>query len=125
MRLEEQRHHETFKTYHWIFLALPSPLPETMIGHDPEYYIRFTSELIFGWRDSGVLMERRIDSQQLDGYRLEEQARSRADEDMDRSIRPVEGRGPWDSRRLRKSYPFCHDGRTDKPPIPSSARVHQ
>ena len=24
--------------YHWFFLAQPAPFPETMIGHDPDYY---------------------------------------------------------------------------------------
>ena len=24
--------------YHWSFLALPSPVPETLIGHDPRFY---------------------------------------------------------------------------------------
>lgn len=26
--------------YHWFFLIQPDPLPETMIGHDPEFYLR-------------------------------------------------------------------------------------
>lgn len=29
-------------TYHWLFLAQPDGLPETMIGADPEYYLRET-----------------------------------------------------------------------------------
>ena len=28
--------------YHWFFLAQPSPLPEKLIGGDPEFYIRHT-----------------------------------------------------------------------------------
>jgi haloacetate dehalogenase len=24
--------------WHWAFLALPAPIPETVIGHDPEYF---------------------------------------------------------------------------------------
>ncbi|MGQ0466407.1 MAG: alpha/beta fold hydrolase [Sporichthyaceae bacterium] len=27
--------------YHWFFLAQPAPMPETLIGGDPEYYLRF------------------------------------------------------------------------------------
>lgn len=26
--------------YHWFFLAQPPPLPETLIGHEPELYLR-------------------------------------------------------------------------------------
>jgi Predicted hydrolases or acyltransferases (alpha/beta hydrolase superfamily) len=26
--------------YHWFFLIQPEPLPETMIGHDPAFYLR-------------------------------------------------------------------------------------
>jgi haloacetate dehalogenase len=28
--------------YHWFFLIQPAPYPETLIGHDPEYYLRHT-----------------------------------------------------------------------------------
>ena len=27
-------------TYHWFFLIQPAPFPETLIGHDPEYWLR-------------------------------------------------------------------------------------
>ncbi|MGQ0843993.1 MAG: alpha/beta fold hydrolase [Sporichthyaceae bacterium] len=27
--------------YHWFFLAQPAPLPETLIGADPEFYLRW------------------------------------------------------------------------------------
>jgi haloacetate dehalogenase len=27
--------------YHWFFLIQPHPLPETLIGRDPEFYLRF------------------------------------------------------------------------------------
>jgi haloacetate dehalogenase len=30
------------KTYHWSFLAQPHPLPETLIGKDPIYYLEHT-----------------------------------------------------------------------------------
>ena len=26
--------------YHWFFLIQPAPLPERMIGSDPEFYLR-------------------------------------------------------------------------------------
>ena len=28
--------------YHWFFLIQPAPYPETLIGNDPEYYLRHT-----------------------------------------------------------------------------------
>jgi haloacetate dehalogenase len=28
------------RTYHWLFLAQPAPLPERLIGRDPEFYLR-------------------------------------------------------------------------------------
>jgi haloacetate dehalogenase len=30
--------------YHWFFLASPAPLPEKLIGSDPEYYLRHSME---------------------------------------------------------------------------------
>jgi haloacetate dehalogenase len=38
----EHGHVETFRSYHWIFLALPSPLPETLINSNPSFYISHT-----------------------------------------------------------------------------------
>ena len=29
--------------YHWFFLIQPAPFPETLIGHDPKYYLPWTS----------------------------------------------------------------------------------
>ncbi|MDZ7840967.1 MAG: alpha/beta hydrolase [Gammaproteobacteria bacterium] len=34
-------HESGLGTFHWTFLAQPSPLPETMIGHDPVYFLRW------------------------------------------------------------------------------------
>ena len=31
-----------FESYHWFFLAQPAPLPETLINHDPDFYLRHT-----------------------------------------------------------------------------------
>jgi haloacetate dehalogenase len=28
------------RSYHWLFLAQPAPLPERLIGHDPDFYLR-------------------------------------------------------------------------------------
>jgi len=30
------------KTYHWMFLAQPAPLPETLIAHEPAFYLERT-----------------------------------------------------------------------------------
>jgi haloacetate dehalogenase len=30
--------------YHWYFLAQPAPYPETMIGHDPDYFLTYCLE---------------------------------------------------------------------------------
>jgi len=32
----------SFSAYHWTFLAQPHPLPETMIGANPEFYLDWT-----------------------------------------------------------------------------------
>jgi haloacetate dehalogenase len=31
-------------TYHWMFLAQPSPIPERLIGHDPDFYLHHLLE---------------------------------------------------------------------------------
>jgi haloacetate dehalogenase len=31
-----------FKSYHWLFLAQPHPMPETLISKDPVYYAEYT-----------------------------------------------------------------------------------
>jgi haloacetate dehalogenase len=36
---EGMRWQQALATYHWQFLAVPSPVPERMIGHDPDFYI--------------------------------------------------------------------------------------
>jgi haloacetate dehalogenase len=35
---------EAIATYHWPFLAVPAPLPERLIGADPEYFVRHLLE---------------------------------------------------------------------------------
>jgi haloacetate dehalogenase len=32
------------QAYHWYFLAQPAPFPETLIGHDPNYFLNHTLE---------------------------------------------------------------------------------
>ena len=36
--------------YHWFFLIQPHPLPETLIGADPHFYLRFS---LGGWGSEG------------------------------------------------------------------------
>jgi haloacetate dehalogenase len=38
-------------TYHWLFLAQPPPLPERLIGHDPEFYLRHLLDRWAGRRE--------------------------------------------------------------------------
>lgn len=40
------------KAYHWMFLAQPSPLPETLIGKDPDFYLDWT---LASWTGSHTL----------------------------------------------------------------------
>lgn len=49
--------------YHWFFLAQPNPLPETMIGHDPDYYFQ---GCLTGW---GAAKIEDFDQFALDAYR--------------------------------------------------------
>lgn len=53
MRFGEGRHAETARMYHWIFLALPSPLPETMIAASSHFYFAFTIDSWTGTRWKG------------------------------------------------------------------------
>ncbi len=32
------------QAYHWYFLAQPAPFPETLIGHDSDYFLNHTLE---------------------------------------------------------------------------------
>ncbi|KAH8117046.1 alpha/beta-hydrolase [Phellopilus nigrolimitatus] len=49
MRFEDG-HKETHRTHHWITLAAPRPLPETMIAANPEFYFKHT---LAGWAGAG------------------------------------------------------------------------
>jgi haloacetate dehalogenase len=39
-------------TYHWLFLAQPAPMPERLIGNDPEFYLLHLLERWAGRRDA-------------------------------------------------------------------------
>lgn len=41
-------------TYHWTFLAQPAPLPERLIGHDPDFYLH---HLLDRWAGNKALLE--------------------------------------------------------------------
>lgn len=42
------------RMYHWYFLARPRPLPETLIGGDPEFYLRHT---LASWAAPGFVFD--------------------------------------------------------------------
>ena len=42
------------RMYHWFFLARPRPLPETLIGGHPEFYLRHTLE---SWAGKGFVFD--------------------------------------------------------------------
>jgi haloacetate dehalogenase len=50
------------KAYHWTFLAQPSPLPERMIGADPEGYLLWTLKSWVRGHDLGVFPEPSLES---------------------------------------------------------------
>jgi haloacetate dehalogenase len=41
-------------TYHWLFLAQPAPMPERLIGHDPDFYLH---HLLDRWAGNKALLE--------------------------------------------------------------------
>lgn len=48
-------HEELFKMYHWVFLALPPPLPETLIAASYKFYYQHTIESWTGSRYKGKM----------------------------------------------------------------------
>jgi len=48
--------------FHWMFLAQPAPRPETMIGHDPDFFLEW---LLESWAADGFA----FDGQAMDEYR--------------------------------------------------------
>lgn len=53
---------QALATYHWQFLAVPAPLPENMIGADPDAYL---DHLIERWAGDAS----RLDTEARDAYR--------------------------------------------------------
>jgi len=47
--------------FHWMFLAQPHPKPETMIGHDPDYFLQW---LLKSWAADGF----EFDADAMDEY---------------------------------------------------------
>ena len=45
---------EALETYHWPFLAQPAPLPERLIGNDPDFYIK---HLLDRWIQDGNTLD--------------------------------------------------------------------
>lgn len=41
-------------TYHWLFLAQPAPMPERLIGYDPDFYLH---HLLDRWAGNKALLE--------------------------------------------------------------------
>ncbi|KAM0746319.1 alpha/beta-hydrolase [Meredithblackwellia eburnea MCA 4105] len=62
MRYEEGMHRETIRTYHWIFLALPPPLPDTLIANSYEFYFTHTINSWTGTRWKGKYDKAALDS---------------------------------------------------------------
>ena len=54
------------KLYHWMFLAQPAPLPETLIGADPAFFLDHT---VKSWSRAKSLG--RFDPAHLDSYRAQ------------------------------------------------------
>ncbi|CEL63728.1 Fluoroacetate dehalogenase OS=Rhodopseudomonas palustris (strain ATCC BAA-98 / CGA009) GN=RPA1163 PE=1 SV=1 [Rhizoctonia solani AG-1 IB] len=52
MSLDESRHDETKKSHHWVFLASPAPLPETLISAQTDFYYTYT---IKSWASPSTL----------------------------------------------------------------------
>ncbi|MGE0118123.1 MAG: alpha/beta fold hydrolase [Dongiaceae bacterium] len=49
---EEMDADRALATYHWPFLAVPAPLPERLIGAEPEFYVTHLLERWAGRRDA-------------------------------------------------------------------------
>jgi haloacetate dehalogenase len=54
-------------TYHWPFLAVPAPLPERLIGADPEFYVR---HLLDRWAGRGEALDPRAVAAYVAQFRL-------------------------------------------------------
>ncbi|GGE34280.1 haloacetate dehalogenase [Agaricicola taiwanensis] len=63
------------KSYHWLFLAQPHPLPETLIGKDPDFYLDWT---LASWTATSDLsaFDHRALAQYRAGFRSPDRIRS-------------------------------------------------
>jgi haloacetate dehalogenase len=61
--LDSLSQHVAKAYYHWFFLAQPYPFPETLIGHDPDFYFE---SCLLGW---GAARLEDFDTRALDAYR--------------------------------------------------------
>jgi haloacetate dehalogenase len=50
------------KTFHWSFLAQPTPLPERLIGNDPVFWVEQTLAAASGTRDLSVFYPKALES---------------------------------------------------------------
>src|SRR5262245_28254053 len=49
---ESMNRDQALGSYHWLFLAQPAPLPERLIGRDPDFYLRHLIERWAGRPDA-------------------------------------------------------------------------
>lgn len=55
---------KALSSYHWLFLAVPAPVPETLIGADPDFYIRHLLDRWVGRPDA-------LHPQAVEAYRMQ------------------------------------------------------
>lgn len=55
----QNNRHEAFAAYHWIFLALPPPVPESLISASSDFYFRHT---IASWTGKGFKNDNDLES---------------------------------------------------------------
>jgi len=53
-------------SYHWMFLAVPPPVPERLIGADPDFYIR---HLLVRWAGPGAALDERAVAAYVEQFR--------------------------------------------------------
>ncbi len=63
---EEMDADKALGTYHWQFLAVPAPVPERLIGSDPDFYIR---HLLTRWAGRSGALEAQAVSAYVEQFR--------------------------------------------------------
>ena len=53
-------------SYHWMFLAVPAPVPERLIGADPDFYIR---HLLMRWAGPSAMLDPRAIAAYVEQFR--------------------------------------------------------